>query len=127
VYRQFPVDPQDYHLLGYTWNSQFYFDTVLTMGLRSAAMACQRSTSAVTWILNRRGPSIFNYLDDFIGVSPPSLALAHFEELGEVLHHLGLEESQDKCCPPAPVMTFWALNLILSTLLYLLALIAIRK
>ena len=70
AYRQFPVDPHDYHLLGYTWNGQFYFDTVLTMGLRSAAMACQRSTSAVSWILNRRGLSTFNYLDDFIGVSP---------------------------------------------------------
>ena len=47
AYRQFPVDPKDYHLLGYTWDNQLYFDTVLTMGLRSAAMACQRSTSAV--------------------------------------------------------------------------------
>ena len=34
---QFPIYPYDYHLLGYTWNGQFYFDTVLTMGLRSAA------------------------------------------------------------------------------------------
>ena len=47
AYRQFPVDPKGYHLLGCTWDNQFYFDTVLTMGLRSAAMACQRSTLAV--------------------------------------------------------------------------------
>ena len=40
AYRQFPVDPHDYHLLGYTWGGQYYFDTVLTMGLRSAAMSC---------------------------------------------------------------------------------------
>ena len=59
AYRQFPVDPHDYHLLGYTWNRQFYFDTILTMGLRSAAMACQRSTSSVSWILNRCGLSTF--------------------------------------------------------------------
>ena len=52
AYRQLPIDPHDYHLLGYAWNSQFYFDTVLTMGLRSTPMACQLSTSAVTWILN---------------------------------------------------------------------------
>ena len=32
AYRQFPLDPHEYHLLGYTWNRQFYFDTVLTMG-----------------------------------------------------------------------------------------------
>ena len=27
AYRQFPVDPHDYCLLGYAWNSQFYFLT----------------------------------------------------------------------------------------------------
>ena len=48
---------------------------------------------------------MFNYLDDFIGVSPPKLATSHFGELGELLHHLGLEESVDKSCPPSPVMT----------------------
>ena len=25
AYRQFPIDPHDNHLLGYTWNSQFHF------------------------------------------------------------------------------------------------------
>lgn len=92
-------------LLSYTWNRQYYFATVLTMILRSAAMACQRSTSTVSWILNRRGFSTFNYLDDFIGVSPPPLATSHFNEVGALLHHLGLEESIDKSCPPSPVMT----------------------
>ena len=37
--RQFPVDPKDYPFLGYTRDNHFYFDTVLTMRLRSAAMA----------------------------------------------------------------------------------------
>ena len=55
VYRQFPVDSKDYPFLGYTWDKHFYFDTILTMGLRSAAMACQRSTSAVAWIPSQQG------------------------------------------------------------------------
>ena len=42
AYRQFPVDPGDYHLHGYSWCDHMFFDTVLPMGLRSAAMACQR-------------------------------------------------------------------------------------
>lgn len=79
--------------------------TVLTMGLRSAAMACRRSTSAVSWILKRRGLSTFNYLDDFIGVSPLPLATSHFNKVGILLHHLGLEESLNKSCPPSPVRT----------------------
>lgn len=96
AYRQFPVDPHDYHLLGYTWDGQFYFDTVLTMGLQSATMAHQRSTSVVTWILAQQGRSVFNYLDDFIGISPSKDANLHFEELGTLLQTLGLEESLDK-------------------------------
>ena len=101
AYRQFPVDPYDYHLLGYSWEGQFYFDTVLTMGLRSAAMACQRSTSAVTWMFSRSGRVLFNYLDDFIGVSEPSCAMSDFLELGSLLSSLGLRESEGKACPPA--------------------------
>ena len=104
AYRQFPVDPRDHHLLGYTWNNQFYFDTVLTMGLRSAAMACQRSTSAVSWIFRQQGHSLFNYLDDIIGVSPPSSAVTDFQALGELFASLGLQESSDKSCSPSTVM-----------------------
>ena len=105
AHHQFPVDPHDYHLLGYTWNSQFYFDTVLTIGLHSAAMACRRSTFAVTWILNQRGLTIFNYLDDFIEASPPTFATSHFHEHRASLHHLTLEKSGAKSCPHSPVMT----------------------
>ena len=104
AYRQFPVDPKDYHLLGYTWDNQFYFDTVLTMGLRSAAMACQRSTSAVSWISRQQGRSLFNYLDDFIGVSSPCTATSDFQALGDLLTSLGLQESSEKSCSPSPVM-----------------------
>lgn len=82
AYRQFPVDPKDYHLLGYTWDNEFYFDMVLTMGLRSAAMACQRSNSAVSWISQQQGCSFFNYLDDFIGVSLSNTTTADFDALG---------------------------------------------
>ena len=77
AYRPFLVDPKDYHLLGYTWDNQFYFDKVLTMGLRSAPMACQRSTSAVSSISRQQGHSIVNcsiiwmiLLESFLLVQP---------------------------------------------------------
>ena len=104
AYRQFPIDPGDYHLLGFTWNGVYYFDTVLAMGLRSAAMACQRSTSAAAWILRQQGHSLFNYLDDFIGVSEPSLAKSRFQTLGHLLTDLGLEESMSKACSPSEMI-----------------------
>ena len=45
------------------------------MGLRTAAMACQRATNAVRYILSTAGCHVFNYLDDFIGVALSSRAL----------------------------------------------------
>ena len=83
VYRQFPVDPKDYPFLGYTWDNHFSFDTVLTMGLRSASMACQRSTSAVAWIVSQQDHLVFNYLGDFIGVSPALTTHTDFQALSD--------------------------------------------
>ena len=102
--RQFPVDPKDYPFLGYTRDNHFYFDTVLTMGLSSAAISCQRSTSAVAWIASQQGRLGFNYLDDFIGVSPALTAHTDFQVLSDLLSSLGLE-SPEKLCPPSRVMT----------------------
>ena len=76
AYRQIPVDPGDYCLLGYYWNDNLYFDVVLAMGQRNAAMACTRTTSAVMFIHRCRGCRGANYLDDLIGVAPP-LHLPH--------------------------------------------------
>ena len=104
AYRQFPVKPKDYPFLGYTRNKQFYFDTVLTMRLRSAAMACQRSTAAVAWVESQQGRMVFTYLDDFIGVSPAFNAQMDFQALSNLLSSLGLQESSEKACLPSPVM-----------------------
>ena len=75
AYRQFPIDPFDYPSLGYRWNDALYFDVVFPMGLKTAAMACQRSTSAVSHMLLQDDCYVINYLDNFIGVSSPEQAL----------------------------------------------------
>jgi hypothetical protein len=82
-----------------------YFDTVLPMGLRSAAMACQRATNAVSFICSSNGYNIVNYLDDFIGVARPDTAFAAYQFLGELLVQLHLEESTRKAESPATCMT----------------------
>ena len=67
------------------------------MGLRMAAMACQRVTTAVREICSRVGYDVFNYLDDFIGVEETrDRAEAAFRYLATLLSDLGLVESLDK-------------------------------
>lgn len=105
AYRQFPVDPMDYPLLGYCWKHKLYFDVVMPMGLRSAAMACQRITTAVCFICETEGHPTLSYLDDFIGVATPATAWQAYEHCGRLLEELGLDESPNKACPPATVAT----------------------
>ena len=96
AYRQLPVDPHDYHLLGFWWRDSYYVDTRLPFGLRSAPQACQRSTNAIVYMHTRNGHQAVNYLDDFCGVSPSSQALAAFNSMRNLLVELGLEEATEK-------------------------------
>ena len=75
------------------------------MGLRSAAMACQRITSSVCFICETEGHHTLSYLDDFIGVAPPDTAWQAYEHCGHLLEELGLEESLTKACPPTTIAT----------------------
>ena len=105
AYRQLPVDPFDYPLLGYSWQDKLFFDVRLPMGLRSAAMACQRVTNAVCFMLSRVGCNVLSYLDDFMGISAPRTAFADYALTGSLLQALGLQESSHKACPPSTRVT----------------------
>ena len=107
AYRQLPIDPYDYRLLGFHWHSEYYIDTRLPFGLASAAMACQRTTNAVTYILNKQGYPLVNYLDDFASARAQfSEAISMFYQLKQLLLELGLRESADKAVFPTQIMVF---------------------
>ena len=111
-YRQIPVDPKDYILLGYRWQDLFYFDLVLPFGLRSATLACQRTTSAIAHIFGTAYHyDCVNYIDDFGGVEASYAdALLAFSHLEEIITSLGLESSPTKDCPPTTRMVFLGLT-----------------
>ena len=111
AYCQIPVDPRDYNLLGYHWNDLLYFDLVLPFGLRSATLACQRTTNAIAHIFySVYHHQCVNYIDDFGGVeSSHDDALQAFQELETLFNRLGLESSPGKDCPPSTRMVFLGL------------------
>jgi len=106
AYRQFFLDPADIRFQGFHWRGHIYFDCALVMGCKSAAMMCQRATSAISLFLRSRNVSICSYLDDFAGVSLPQFANEDFELLGSVLSDLGLKESARKAHAPSVSMEF---------------------
>ena len=104
AYRQIPIDPKDSHLLGFTFNGRLYFDTRCSFGLRTSAMICQRTTSAVIYIFKQSGYTADVYLDDFYGAEHPDRAFHAFHELQSLFDSLGLQASPEKDCPPATTM-----------------------
>ena len=96
AYRQIPVDPHDYHLLGMCIDGQFYFHSVMPFGLRSATLACQRTTKAVSYILNEEGILVDVYIDDFYGAETQDLVDLSFDRMTQLFSGLGLQSSPDK-------------------------------
>ena len=107
AYRQIPIDPHDYNLLGISWNGNLYFDSALPFGLRSAAYICQRVTSALSFMQSRDGFDSINYIDDFAGAeTSEERASQAFHNLAQIFRSAGIAEASDKAVPPCQVMTF---------------------
>ena len=104
AYRQIPVDPADYHLLGFSVDEQFYFHLVMPFGLRSATMCCQRTTKAAVNILNSESILIDVYIDDFYGAETPDISPSSFSRVKELLQELGFSTSTEKESPPSTDM-----------------------
>ena len=105
AYRQIPVDPADYHLLGMCISGSFYFHMTLPFGLQSATMACQRTTKVAAHILNSHGILADVYINDFYGTATPETSLTDFACMNRIFSELGLQASPDKDIPPSCEMT----------------------
>ena len=55
-----------------------FCDTVLSMGLRSAANICQRVTNAISFMMLQIEIAILNYLDDLAGAESKENAVFCF-------------------------------------------------
>ena len=79
AYHQLFLDPSDI-------KEQLYFDVCLSMGSKSAAYCCQRTTNGITYIFkNKFGFQNVNYLDDLGRADTEDRALEAFERLGSIL------------------------------------------
>jgi len=70
AFRVIPVHPSQWHLLGFSWNGGFYFDTVLSMGGRSSPYLFNVIADAAEWVCknNYSMDFLIHLLDDFLSV-----------------------------------------------------------
>ena len=109
AYRQLPIDPFDWPLLGIAWDSKIFIDLAIPFGLRHGAMACQRVTEAVCYVLKKNNDADAEpYIDDFEGVAGPDRREANNQYIAikTILLELGLTVAWEKCVPPTRVLTW---------------------
>ena len=74
AFRNVPIHPSDWELLGMKWEGLYFFDMVLPFGLRSAPFLFDEFSSAAEWIIQTKLniPKVIHTLDDFFfATSPP--------------------------------------------------------
>lgn len=118
AYRNIPVQPADWPLLGFEWNHLFYWDTVLPFGLGSSSLLFETPALAARHILNVRvhQSKTDQYADDFFQVTPAShgiqIARQSLSQSISILHdELGLPVPADKVEGPNTQLTVLGLLL----------------
>ena len=117
AYRQLRVDPQEWPLLGLTWNNQYYFDLSLAFGGCWHAAACQRVTEALQFILANLGIRVWPYLDDIVGLADDqTTAISHFKQVRAVMFSLGLQEATHKAIEPTQALIWIGIHFDITTM-----------
>ena len=116
AYRQFPVPPTDWPLLGIWFDGQYFWDGRLPFGARMSSFVMQSVASFITRALKKQGIHIHMYLDDIIMISQSeALAKRHYSQILELLKELGLQVAHKKLQPPARAATWLGIKFDLDT------------
>ena len=115
AFRMIPVHPDDWELLGMRWEGQFYVDTCLPLGLRSAPFLFNEVASVLEWTLhhNYAIKDVLHYLDDYFLAGPPADPACgqYLRTFLEVVDRLGVLVAMEKVDGPTPLLTFLGLLL----------------
>ena len=106
AFRQIPLCPMDYSLIGYRWRNFLFFDKVMPMGLHSVAYVCQRITNSIVYIHRSFGYWSVNYLDDFGSAEHKDDAWNSFNLMTRIMQSIGAQEAPEKSVAPTTCMEF---------------------
>lgn len=119
AYKQVPVRPEDWHLLGFKFRGKLYYERVLPFGLRSSCRLWELFAAALHFMceeLNCGVPhEVVHYVDDFLFVVSPAGGEAAAARLLEgalfLCAKLGVPMAPDKVEGPSRCLTFLGIEL----------------
>ena len=115
AFHHIPVRPQDWHLLGFHWQSNFYYAVVLVFGVKTAPYIFNLFAEALHWIFQRHLPGdLHHYLDDFLLAFRPSTSLQTANRAvtwcQDLCNQLGLSTQEEKTVRPCTCLEFLGLE-----------------
>ena len=114
AYRLVPITPTEYHLLGFTYDNQYYFDTNLPMGLKSSCKIFETFSSALEQAarLLCNIPHITHLLDDFLIVAKTKYqCAAYLHSFLGMCDYIGVPIAEEKTFAPTKKITYLGIEL----------------
>ena len=112
AYRQLPVPPADWPLLGVQFSGQYYFDGRLPFGARLSAFAMQSVAQFIVRALEQRKITAFMYLDDIIIIAGAlEVAVRNYGDALALLASMGLQVAAHKLQPPGRAVTWLGIHI----------------
>lgn len=100
AFRLIPVRRGDWNLLGFQLGGEFYFDTVLPFGCRSAPFLFEFFSAAIHWCVVQKAGfhTLLHYVDDFFFVVQPNSPQCKslMSAMESVCSELGVPLAHDK-------------------------------
>ncbi|XP_069186405.1 uncharacterized protein [Procambarus clarkii] len=107
-----PVHPSDYHLLGFAYGGQYYYEKMLSMGAAPSCRIFETFSSTPQWILAEKFGvrDVMKMLDDFLFVSSTyNECLRSLRVFTALCEHLGIPLAPHKT--EGPCLTFLGLEI----------------
>ena len=115
AFRLLPIHPQDYHLLGFQFNSKFYYDRCLPMGCAIAPKSFERFSYALQWVMQTKfeARGISHILDDFIFIGPGNTTecLGNLTTFLDICQQMNIPIKHSKTVLPARIVTVHGVEL----------------
>ena len=114
AYRLIPIRPEDFELLGFKFNENFYFDKALPFGASISCITFERFARFLEFCVKSRlnTENLIHYLDDFLGGGKTTDSCAKaLETFKNTMSELGVPVAVEKTEGPSEVLVFLGLEL----------------
>ena len=114
AYRIIPIHPDSVHLLGFTWEGQYYYDRCLPFGLSASCRIFESFSTAIHWILKHHFQvlDMTHILDDFMFFGPGGSKICSSSLLAflTLATEAGIPIKFSKTCPPATTSVLYGIE-----------------